>query len=215
VDAPEVDREAVRTVELGITLAYLGATLGVCMVVPQILRTVRHPTLGGVSPLTWSLTALACTAWMTYGLRTATWPQVPGNVLLVSGAVAIVVLVPSPASRGRRGVRLALATALLVTTAALLPPHAVGYLAFSLGLVSAWPQVYDSVSTWRSGETSGVSVTTWLLKIVSQLCWLSYALTARDFPVTISALVALSTACSLVILETSGPWLRRATVEAA
>jgi uncharacterized protein with PQ loop repeat len=91
----------------------------------------------------------------------------------------------------------------------------VGYLAFALGLVSAWPQVYDSVTTWRSGAASGVSVTTWLIKIVSQLCWLTYALGARDVPVTFSALVALSTACSLVILETSGPWLRRPAAEPA
>ncbi len=195
--------------EIGTALGYTGAALGVCMVVPQILRTIRHPRLGGVSPLSWSLGALACTAWLTYGLRTATWPQVPGNVLLVAGAVAIVLLVPSALSPGQRGLRLAAAGAVLVTAACLMPAHEVGYLAFAIGLLSTWPQVFDSIGTWRSGAPSGVSVTTWVVKIGSQTCWLSYALLAGDVPVVISAMVALSTACSLVVLESSSPRLRR------
>ena len=43
-----------------LSLGYLAATLGVIMVVPQILRTVRRPDLGGVSPVAWSLTTLGC-----------------------------------------------------------------------------------------------------------------------------------------------------------
>ena len=71
------------------------------MVVPQIRRTLRHPTLGGVSPVAWSMTALACMTWLTYGIRTAKMQQIPGNVLLVAGAVVVGLLVPSRASRRR------------------------------------------------------------------------------------------------------------------
>ena len=190
-------------VQVGTALGYLGALIGVFVVVPQILRTVRNPTLGGVSPLSWSLSALACIAWLTYGLRTATWPQVPGNVLLVAGSIAIVLLVPSALSAGRRAAYLSLAVASLVLVACLMPPHLIGYLAFVVGLVSAWPQVFDSIATYRAGQPSGVSVSTWVLKVLSQACWLSYAFLAGDVPVVISAFVALSTAASLVVLETT------------
>ena len=67
---------------LAVGLGYTGATLGVAMVVPQIVRIVRHPSLTGVSPLSWALSTFACLAWLTYGLRTSATPQIPGNVLL-------------------------------------------------------------------------------------------------------------------------------------
>ena len=171
------------------------------MVVPQILRTLAHPTLGGVSPVAWSMTVLGCSMWLTYGIRTMTVPQIPGNVLLVSGAVAVVLLVPSPTSRRRRAATLGSVWAAFVAVALVVPPHLVGYIAVSIGFVSAWPQVYDSVVTWRAGARSGVSITTWSIKAVSQMCWLSYALLAADVPVTISATVALGTAVTLVGLE--------------
>ena len=92
---------------IGVTSGYLGATLGVGMVVPQIVRTLRNRHLTGVSPLSWSLTVLACFTWLTYGLRTAEVPQIPGNVLIVSGSVVIVLLVPSAVSTRLRALRLA------------------------------------------------------------------------------------------------------------
>jgi uncharacterized protein with PQ loop repeat len=186
---------------LALALAYTGAVLGVVMVVPQILRTLAHPTLGGVSPMAWSMTVLGCSMWLTYGIRTMTVPQIPGNVLLVSGAVAVVLLVPSPASRRRRAATLGAVWAGFVAVALVVPPHLVGYIAVTIGFVSAWPQVYDSVVTWRAGVRSGVSITTWSIKAVSQTCWLSYALLATDVPVMISATVALGTSLTLVGLE--------------
>ena len=190
---------------LALDLGYVGATLGVAMVVPQIVRTVRHPTLGGVSPVAWSMTVIACTTWLIYGIRTATIQQIPGNILLVSGAICVVLLVPSAVSRRQRAVTLGAALLALVVVAFAVPPHSVGYLAVAIGLTSAWPQVYDSVATWRAGVRSGVSLTTWTLRAASQMCWLTYALTAADVPVAISSTVALSTAMTLLALESLAP----------
>ncbi len=190
--------------DVAVCLAYVGATLGVAMVVPQIVRTVRHPDLAGVSPVSWGLTALGCLSWLTYGVRTATVPQIPGNVLLVSGAVTVALLVPSPMSRSRRALVLAAAAVGVVAVAFAIPAASVGYLAVSVGLVSAWPQVFDSLARWRSGGgTSGVSITTWSIKVVSQTCWLVYAVVTRQTPVVVSASVALTTALALVAVESS------------
>jgi uncharacterized protein with PQ loop repeat len=184
------------------SLAYLGASLGVAMVVPQIVRTVRHPALSGVSPVAWSMTVLACSSWLTYGLRTRSVPQIPGNVLLVSGAVAIVLLVPSAWSRGRRAALLGGAWGAVMVLAWTMPVGWVGYFALGMGLMSAWPQVYDSVAGLRAGAgESGVSIGTWSLKVVSQTCWLVYAVATAQTPVAISATVALSTSLTLVAVE--------------
>ncbi len=191
------------THEIAFGFGYLGAALGVAMVVPQIIRIVRHPSLPGVSPASWSLLIFACLLWMTYGLRSGALPQVPGNVLLISGAVAVVLLIQSPTSRVRRGLFLAVGAGVLEVTAWVIPPQSIGYLAFAVGTVSTWPQLYDSVGNWRAHTNSGVSLSTWGLRIASQVCWLTYAVGTSDLPVGVGAAVALLTGIAMVALETA------------
>ncbi len=186
---------------LALLVGFVGAGLGVTMVVPQLLRIVRHPQLPGISAGAWSLTGMACLTWLIYGVRTGSVPQVPGNLLLVSGAAAIVLLVPGRLSRRHRGLSLIGVGAALATLALLLPARADGYLAFGIALVSTWPQVFESVATWRARRTSGVSISTWALRIASQVCWFGYAVGTGDRPVLIATVVAMSTGLALISLE--------------
>ena len=191
------------THEIGFGFGYLGATLGVAMVVPQIVRIVRHPSLSGVSPISWALTVFGCLLWLTYGLRSRALPQIPGNVLLVCGAIGVVLLVKSPTSRIRRAMLLALGAGLLELTSWVIPTQGIGYLAFAVGTVSTWPQLYDSVGNWRAHINSGVSLSTWALRIASQVCWFVYALGTSDVPVGIGACVAGLTGVAMFALETA------------
>ena len=189
--------------EFAVGLGYLGATLGVVMVVPQIIRIVRHPSLAGVSPLSWALTTMACLGWLIYGVRTHAAPQIPGNLLLVTGAVVVVLLVRHSVSRLRRASLLGGTAVVLVAIAFLLPADMVGYFAFAIGLFSGLPQLADSIANWRGHINSGVSVSAWALRIGSQSCWLAYAIGTSDLAVGISACVVLSTAIAMVFLELS------------
>ena len=189
--------------DVALAFAYTGAALGVVMVVPQLVRTARHPALTGASPLTWALTALACGLWLTYGVRTGTIPQIPGNVLLVSGAVAVSLLVPSPVSRWRRATYLALAAAALVAVAVSVPPHLIGYLAFAIGLTSVWPQLFETLFRNKGTASAGLSISSWTTKVISQGCWLAYALLLTDIPVAISATVGVTTTLVVVWVELS------------
>ena len=167
-------------------IGYLGAALGVCMVIPQIVRTFRDRALGGVSVLSWALNGMSCLTWLLYGVTTSEMPQIPGNVFSVSGAVVIALAVPSPTSRSRRGLVIGSAALGLVVLAAVLPPTALGFVAFALGIVSMLPQTVRSLRR-AAGEVSGVSVPTWVLFCVSQACWLVYAMGVHDVVVTVSA----------------------------
>jgi uncharacterized protein with PQ loop repeat len=189
--------------ELWTGFGYLGAALGVVMVVPQIVRIVRHPALAGVSTVSWAVTALTCLGWMVYGIRTDEIPQVPGNLLLVTGATAVVLLVAQGPSRSRRALLLGAAAAVLLAITMTMPAEDVGYFSFTLGLFAAWPQLFDSINSWRAHTVSGVSVSTWTLRVGSQICWLTYAIGTPDLAVEIAAVVNLSTAVVMVALETS------------
>lgn len=186
-----------------LALGYLGSLLGVIMVIPQIVRILRHPQLRGVSTLSWALSALACLAWLTYGVRTNSPPQVPGNVLLISGAIAVALLAADNRPRRARAAALGTAAAAVVAVSWLIPAHLVGYVGFSIGLCSTWPQLYDSLGNWRAHANSGVAVSTWVVRLGSQLCWLGYAIRSTDVPVFVSACVSLTLAAILVALETA------------
>jgi len=183
----------VSPADLGTALAYLGSAIGVAMVIPQILRIVRHPHMGGVSPWTWAITVVSCTTWIAYGVRTGSMPQIPGNILLVSGAVAIVLLVPAAWSRSVRAVGLALATAVMVLVSTLLEPEVAGFFALAIGLTGMWPQVFETVWLRRGMGPSAISLTSQALKVVSQLCWLAFAVLTLDVPVLVAAIMTLST----------------------
>jgi uncharacterized protein with PQ loop repeat len=180
-------------------LGYLAAAIGVVMVLPQIARILRHPTLPGVSPLTWSLNTVACAAWLGYGIRTWQVPQIPGNVLFITGAVAIVLLIPSTHARRTRAAGLAAVAAVEALAVAVLPAHTVGYVAFAVTMAASWPQVHDSFRSWRLHRPSGVSIPAWGFGLLSQVLWLLYAMGVHDTPITVSA---ASLCVSMVLLLT-------------
>ena len=184
-------------------LAYTGALLSVGMVLPQLTRTIRHPNLTGVSPTSWALTSIACLAWLIYGLRADVLPQIPGNVLLIAGAVALVLLVPSAWSRSRRAASLGTACAVVVALSLMIPPVAVGYLALSISLLSLWPQLVDSYANWRAGVESGVSLPTWWVKLAATTCWLFYSVIAVDLPVLIASVLSAVSIAAVFVMETS------------
>jgi uncharacterized protein with PQ loop repeat len=186
---------------LALTIAYLASAVGVAAVVPQITRTLRHPHMAGVAPLSYAVSILACTGFMIYGLRADVIPQIPGNVLLVSGSVAIVLLVPSHLSVPRRAALLALAVTVVAVAAFSVPVQAAGFLAFGISLFSAWPQVLTTLRGTR--EAAGVSLTTFGLRLGAGLGWLVYALLTVDVPVIFSASVMVGTTVLVLAVESS------------
>lgn len=185
---------------LGVAAGYLGAALGVVMVIPQIVRTYRNRARPGVSALSWALTALSCFTWLLYGIRASVAPQIPGNVLLVSGAVVVALAVPASLGPRWRAAGLAGAALVLVLVASVVPPTAVGFVAFGIGIVSTLPQTLRSVFAPRAA-VSAVSVPTWLLYAASQVCWLIFALLVHDLVVLISAVFILTSSLVVVVSE--------------
>lgn len=188
---------------LALPLAYIGSLLSVGMVLPQLTRTIRHPDLVGVSPTSWALTSLACLTWLIYGVRADVLPQIPGNILLVAGAVAVVLLVPSAWSRSRRVVSLVASATTITVLSLVISPTAVGYLAFAISLVSVWPQLFESYGNWRTSIQSGLSLTTWSVKIGATICWLSYSTITSDVPVLIASSIGLVANFAILGLEVS------------
>jgi uncharacterized protein with PQ loop repeat len=186
--------------EIGVLSGYLGAALGAAMVIPQMIRVVRNRNLPGVSTLAWSLMGLACFTWLLYGVRTREIPQIAGNVVIVSGAIAIALLVPNETPVRVRATRLAAALLAVSMLAVVTSPTVLGLIAFSLAVFSSWPQVFASF-TREAGLASAVSIGAWLLRGLSQVAWLFYAIVIQDLAVTISACTLLAGAIFVLAFE--------------
>ena len=182
---------------------YIGAALSVGMVVPQLIRTLRHPSLGGVSAMSWLITAACCSTWLLYGIKGHVWPQIPGNALIVPGAAAIVLAVPARLTVARRAGLLAATAGVLILVAVLAPAAALGYLAFVLTLIAATPQVVTSVRR-RQAEGSAVSIPSWLMRGGSQVFWLYYGLVLHNGPTALSAVFVLASVAVVVAIESAG-----------
>ena len=184
---------------LALTVAYAASAAGAASVLPQIARTLRNRHMGGVAPLSYAVTSVACTVWMIYGQRAEVWPQIPGNVLLVTGAVAIILLVPHRLSPTTRALMLASAMLVAAVVAVEVPVAAAGMVAFGIGLFSAWPQV---ITTLRGSRTAaGVSLATFSLRLAAGLGWLACAVLAHDVPVLLSATVMVATTVLVLGVE--------------
>jgi uncharacterized protein with PQ loop repeat len=188
--------------ELANAAGYVGAALSVGMVVPQLIRTLRHPSLGGVSAMSWLITAACCFTWLLYGVKGQVWPQIPGNALLVPGAAAIVLAVPARLSWARRAVLLGATAGILIVVMVLAPADALGYLAFALTLIAASPQVITSVRR-RQADRSAVSIPSWLMRGGSQVFWLYYGLILHNGPTALSAVVVLVSVAVVVAIESA------------
>jgi uncharacterized protein with PQ loop repeat len=185
-----------------IAAGYVGAALSVGMVVPQLIRTLRHPSLSGVSAISWLITATCCFTWLLYGIKGHVWPQIPGNSLIVPGAAAIVLAVPARLTRAHRVGLLAAAAGVLILVAALARPDVLGYLAFVLTLISATPQVVTSIRRRQAGR-SAVSVSSWFMRGSSQVFWLYYGLVMHNGPTAVSAVVVLVSVAVVITTESA------------
>ena len=160
---------------------------------------------------------------MLYGFRARELPQIPGNVLLVTGAVLVVLAVPSKIPARARAALLVAGAAGLITLALALPPALIGMVGLAIGLVSGVPQLLVSLrrrsasgSDDRSYD-SAVSVLAWWLRVACQTCWLIYALMLGDDVVAVSAAVLLTTAALVLAVESSArrPYRREPALAAA
>jgi uncharacterized protein with PQ loop repeat len=61
-------------------IGWLAFFFAASMRVPQLSTTIQTRQLGGVSPLTWMLSAIASVAWSGYGIILHDWPIVASSV---------------------------------------------------------------------------------------------------------------------------------------
>lgn len=191
--------------DVATTIGWLGAFLAVVLNVPQTWRSCRQRRVAGLSPAARWLAVLQSTTWLVYGLTGGGAVQVVANglCLVLHLAVLATLLGLAPAARARRllAPQAAASAAWLALVAWTVSTGAldVASLAAVCSVAYAVPQLVLLATDPRS--TSGVSMQTTVLGVVSHTCWTAYGLLlgtpAVWLPSLLSLLAGLATAALL------------------
>jgi len=193
------------------SLPLVAACLAVPQFLPQLARVRRTGTTAGVSWSWAALTSVNNAAWLAYfalsGFWTAIVPAVSAAVL--SGLLAVVL-----ARRGGGIPRRPMVLAAVWAVALLAAGVAFGRTGLGSALAVAFLlQVTPSVWTvYRSRDTAGVSLGTWLLIFGELLCWGVFGIHEADPRLIV--LGATGVVASLLVLARVS-WLRAGRAPAA
>lgn len=187
--------------------AYFGSALLALSAFPQLVEIARDRRADGVSSTTWLITLAAIVAWMWYGVKTGSIPQLPGNAIGGLSAAAIVALTWKIRGHGW-WVTWVPVTALVMALSimlALTPSVASAAAGIGLATIGRAPQAVESWRCLRIRAQTSVSIPTWLMITVGQASWLVYGLLAGDVPVIWVNVIVGSGAALIVALEKIHP----------
>jgi uncharacterized protein with PQ loop repeat len=202
-------------------LAVASGGLGLVSHWPQVWRIWVGRRHVGLSALSCVLNTLTSYSWLAYGVGLGSAAQITTNGAALAGALGILAgLVWLARPRVREWLPALGAGVVTVLGAAYVGGvGAVGWIASAITLGMAVPQVVLLVRRRRARQydNSGVSRSRWLLSVVCNVGWASYALFTRDraIGVTASTMVVLSAAVLVLCRPASAPSIQPGLPEPA
>ena len=148
---------------------------GVCLVVPQIVKTLRTRQASGVSLGGLTASFLSWYLWIPYTLNTGDVRTTIG--LAVPGAIQGIAVVIAYKYRAERSGMLAPVLLTSMVAGAYLLGGWRLYLV-ALGTTTVWAYVPSILSAARSADVSGISLGAWWITVVYGVCWGTFGVLA-------------------------------------
>lgn len=177
-------------------LGLLGGGINTASNLPQLLKIRREQSAVGISLTTWSLSYTITALWLAYGIRTTSPSQI-----ITNAAYGILVLLVLVATLKYSAQSKTVGSLILLGIPAFFLPLGLSIAKPWLTLIllgfafSRLPQLRTSWQTYRSGRTSAVSIASWFLNMLANVCWIAYGIMdARPTVIWPSAIYLLSSA---------------------
>jgi len=181
-------------------LVFSAIAAGATRSIPQVLRTLRGGSIGGVSPVSFALAAAGALLWIGWAVAAGKPIQVPGNLIAAFCGAAVLFVF------ARRGGRL---TAALLAAAGYAVFGGLVFLLFGplyLSLVAACSGVgfalFGLSAFLRSPDRSGVSLLSWAMVAYAELVWLCWGLVYSVPASIISSGIGLLSSLTILALAT-------------
>jgi uncharacterized protein with PQ loop repeat len=161
---------------------------------PQALRLARTRKLDGVSPWSWTASAILFAVWATFALRTHYWALLLANASCLVASL-LILAVGTSAGWSWRWTALAGSGILIAVAIAVLSPLLLAIVMTASGAVLRLPQL---VSLLRSASAAGVSPATWWLGGLTSGSWLVVSLHRTSTPVVVASGTALTMSALII-----------------
>ncbi|MCL1923038.1 MAG: hypothetical protein FWG15_04115 [Propionibacteriaceae bacterium] len=173
--------------------ALAGAILVAGVATPQFLLVVRTKDTHGLATLTWILNMAIAIGWASHGIKIPEihmiWPN--SWALIVAGTVlyflhrngVLTSWLPVIGGLGMAGVFIGF-------------DYVFGTTAYGLAIVvpQGYAMVRQGIELMRAPEVTGVSTLAWVLQVLTQATWLTWAIMTSEWGSMIAAGVSLVTA---------------------
>lgn len=168
-----------------IVVVALANILGGAVAIPQVARLIRHRRVDGVSTL-WAGSSVGINLWwIAYGLGAgdSSWAIIPVGVISTIAYLLISVNLVRFSNRPRASVGASLIVPAVIGMALPFPAFLLGgwpATGITLGTVYGFQLLPAVIAVYRSRDTSGVSVPTWIMAWTEALLWGMYGFGPRD-----------------------------------
>lgn len=177
--------------------------MSTAMVAVQTVRVWRHRDAAGLSLTSWVASIICCMLWGVYGFRVESAPQIVANVLAVALSALIVggiLLFEKRWGNWRTTLLVSVGVAATLGFTLAIPADTVGTLAVASSLIMNFPQVFLSIANLvRKRPTSGISLTSFTIGIISNSMWVGYSLLNNDMPVLVACLINIATYATIAV----------------
>lgn len=149
----------------------VGSASGICLVVPQIVHTIRHGTAAGVSLGGLIASFLSWMCWVPYPLSNGDLRGVLG--LVIPGCIqGVAVVVAWRYGAAQTSMRAPVYMCVLLGGALLF--GGISWYFIALGTTTLWACGPAVLSAWREVDIGGISVGAWYASVIYGSAWLTY-----------------------------------------
>lgn len=171
---------------------FLGAAcaiLSIGFIWPQVWRSLRHNTTHGISPFGLIHGLLGATTWLTYGIIEGIFPVALANASFITAQSLIIFVAYRNGHLERQVLTIAyplVVAMLIILTQA--PASPIGLAAIAISGSAIIPQF---IHVLRTENLQGISITSYLLTIFTNICWLLYGFVLSDLMISAQNFIAI------------------------
>lgn len=148
--------------------------------VAQAAHIGRKKSVEGVSFSTWTISAAACIAWLSYGVMISDPLQIAVNFPALVASILIcvgVVKYRHNVAWQKPVVCVAAWTTFIILMGAVVGSNAVGTLASVIALAIFMPQAWEA---WKRPGGQGISISSYAAGTISKVAWIVYGISTND-----------------------------------
>ena len=179
-------------------IALCGAILVAGIAAPQFLLVVRTKRTDGLSLTTWILALGTGMSWLNHGIKLMEVHMIWANAWSLTVVITILYFLKR---NGHYRSLVTLLPGISIGIGLILLDYLLGSMAFGLGVIipQVWGMLRQGIELMRAREIVGVSITSWVFQVLTQVVWMIWAIRATEIGTLISTCACVFAATFVLV----------------